>query len=80
MPNGIRNWCYADVTKFLKESGFVFYEQRAGSHEAWINLETEAVVEIQFHGNKVSFVLRTLETMIRQSKIDKSEWRKWASK
>jgi hypothetical protein len=57
----------------------IFFEERAGSHEAWINLTTEAVVEINFHGNKTAFVPRTLETMIRQSKIEKKEWRKWAS-
>ena len=78
MPNGIFNWCYDDVTAFLKEKGFIFLEERAGSHEAWLNKDTEAIVEINFHGNKHSFVPRTLETMIRQSKIDKKEWRKWA--
>ncbi len=77
MTRGLFNWCYSDVIAFLKENGFEYFEDRKGSHEAWINRTTNAVVEIQFHGQK-SFVPRTLETMIRQSKIDKKEWRKWA--
>ena len=77
MPNGLFNWCYSDVTKFLKEKGFEFLETRKGSHEAWINKNTQAIVEINFHGTK-SFPPRTVETMIRQSKMDKKEWRKWA--
>ena len=54
-----------------------FLENRKGSHEAWINKNTQAIVEINFHGTK-SFPPRTVETMIRQSKMDKKEWRKWA--
>lgn len=79
MPRGLFNWNYSDVIAFLKESGFEYFEDRKGSHEAWVNKETGAVVEIQFHGQK-SFVPRTLETMIRQSKIDKKVWRNWASR
>ncbi len=77
MPNGLFNWSYKDVVAFLKENDFEFLEQRKGSHEAWKHRITDDVVEINFHGSK-SFVPRTLETMIRQSKIDKKEWRKWA--
>lgn len=78
MPNGLFNWTYKDVTKFLKENGFEFKNELKGSHEAWINLSTQAVVEINVHAQK-TFLPRTLETMIRQSKIDKKVWRKWAS-
>ncbi len=78
MPNGLFNWTYKDVTAFLKENGFVFDKELKGSHEAWYNQETQAIVEINFHGQK-SFPPRTLETMIRQSKLDKKVWRKWAN-
>ena len=78
MANGLSNWSYKDVTEFLKENGFEFLEYRKGSHEAWINRATNAVVEINVHGAK-SFVIRTLETMIRQSKIDKKVWREWTN-
>ena len=77
MPKGLFNWCYDDVIDFLKENKFHFFENRKGSHEAWINIKTQAVVEIQFHGRK-SFRPKTLESMIRQSKLDKKLWKKWA--
>jgi predicted RNA binding protein YcfA (HicA-like mRNA interferase family) len=76
MAKGLSNWCYKDVCGFLKEYRFEFLEYRKGSHEIWINQTTNAVVEINVHGSK-SFVIRTLETMIRQSKIDKKVWREW---
>lgn len=76
MPNGLSNWSERDVVDFLKEHGFVFYELRKGSHYAYINKTTMKVVEINVP--KDSYVPRTLETMIRQSGLDKKEWRKWA--
>lgn len=80
MAKGIFNWNYADVTEFLKENGFVFFEQREGSHEAWTHPQMNAVVVVNFHGNKKSFPPRTFETMVRQSRIDKKVWRAWASR
>lgn len=77
MPKGIFNWTYDDVVDFLKENGFQFFENRKGSHEAWINRNIQAVVDIQFHGRQ-SFRPKTLESMIRQSKLDKKFWKKWA--
>ncbi|GEM_PF-399352 len=71
MPKGVFNWCYDDVIYFLKENDFKFFENRKGSHEAWINIKTQAVVDIQFHGRK-AFRPKTLESMIRQSKIEKN--------
>jgi len=79
MPRGLLNWSYKDVTEFLKDHGFEFKENKKGSHEAWIHNETQAIVDINFNGSK-EFPPRTLETMIRQSKLDKKEWRMWASK
>jgi len=77
MPRGLFNWCFRDVTRFLKANGFEFKGYLKGSHESWVNKSTNATVEINFHGNK-SYPPRTLETMIRQSKIDKKKWRKLA--
>ena len=79
MLKGIKNWKYKQVIKFLKDNGFVFSHQLSGSHEKWINKETDCIVEINKHGSK-EFLPRTLETMIRQSGIDKKTWKKWASK
>jgi len=79
MPHGLFNWNYREVIDFLKENGFEFGNQKDGSHEAWINKKTQAIVDINFHSSK-SFPPRTLETMIRQSKINKKVWRDWASR
>ncbi len=75
MPNGLKNWSYRDLIKFLKENKFIFHKELAGSHEAWVCLETQAIVNV----NKTSsaYPPRTLETMIRQSKIVKKVWRNW---
>ena len=79
MPNGLQNWCYKDVAGFLKEHGFVFKDNRKGSHEAWINTETQAIVIVMFHG-QAAIKVGTLESIIRQSKLDKKVWRDWAGK
>lgn len=78
MPRGLRNWNYKDVIKFLKENGFTFYEERDGSHEAWVKsvAEKEAyVVEVNFIKGAKAYPPKTLETMIRQSGIEKKKWR-----
>jgi predicted RNA binding protein YcfA (HicA-like mRNA interferase family) len=76
MPRGLDNWSYKNVCEFLKEKGFSFLEYKKGSHEAWLNRETNAIVDIDFHASK-SFPIRTLETMIRQSGIAKKVWYEW---
>ncbi len=80
MPRGLDNWTYRDIADFLRDHGFSFHEERKGSHEAWINAETNAIVELNFHGNNHAYPIRTIETMIRQSKIEKKRWRDWANK
>lgn len=72
------NWSYKDVITFLKKKEFTFYKERKGTHEAWISADGKAVVEINV--TKKSYPPLTLLTMIRQSCIDRKEWRKWASK
>jgi predicted RNA binding protein YcfA (HicA-like mRNA interferase family) len=82
MPRGLNNWKYTNVINFLKEHGFLFHEHKKGSHEAWIgNINgVNTIVEVNFiQGNK-SYPPRTIETMIRQSTINKKEWKKWYSK
>jgi predicted RNA binding protein YcfA (HicA-like mRNA interferase family) len=80
MPRRLNNWTYRDLTDFLKENGFSYFEPVKGSHEAWIKLgengEPDRIVEVNFTHS--SYPLRTLKTMIRQSGIDQQEWIKWA--
>lgn len=82
MPNGLRNWSYKDVTEFLRKNSFSFYEYRKGSHEAWIKEDgtlNPPIVEVNFIQKSECYPQRTLETMIRQSRIDEKIWREWAS-
>lgn len=82
MPRRLKNWGYSDVIGFLKTKGFGFYGYKKGSHEAWIgNINgKEVIVEVNFIEGGKSYNLRTLETMIRQSTIDKKEWINWTSR
>lgn len=80
MPNGLSNWTYKDVTSFLSENDFVFHKYIGGSHEYWIRQKDETIIDVNKITHSESYRLRTLETMIRQSKIDKKEWRKWAGR
>jgi len=81
MVNRLFNWTYRDVTNFLKEHDFNFYEALKGSHESWIKLtengEPDRIVEVNF--THCSYPVKTLKTMIRQSGIPQEEWIKWAS-
>ena len=80
MTNILYNWTYRDVTRFLKENGFRYFEPLRGSHEAWIKLgangEPKRIVEVNLA--KKSYKPKTLKTMIRQSGITQNEWIKWA--
>lgn len=80
MTRRLYNWKYRDVIGFLKEYGFCFTKELAGSHEAWIkygkNGEPDRRVEVNVtHG---SYPIKTLKTMIRQSGIDQKDWIEWA--
>lgn len=82
MPRGLRNWTYRDVTDFLRDHGFTFFEEREGSHEAWIRRDSngkEFVVEVDFKQGGKAYPPLTLLTMIGQSGIERREWRRWAS-
>jgi len=77
----LNNWSYRNVTDFLKENGFSFFEELRGSHERWIKRGSDSTpdhrVEVNFtHGE---YPVKTLKTMIRQSGIHQKEWIKWIS-
>lgn len=77
MTRRLHNWSYRNVTDFLKEHGFSFFEELA----AWIKIgkdnEPDRIVEVNFtHG---SYSPKTLKIMIRQSGIPQDEWIKWAN-
>jgi len=79
MVRRLRNWSYSNVIEFLRENGFSFFKELAGSHEAWIKIgdngEPDRIVEVNFTHR--SYPVKTLKTMIRQSGIHQDEWIKW---
>jgi hypothetical protein len=80
MTRKLNNWSYQDVTDFLKENGFSFFEELKGSRQAWIKLqeggEPDRIVELNFRGGNYSE--RTMKNIIRQSGIVETDWTEWA--
>lgn len=72
MPNGLRNWTYKDLSKFLKSRNFKLDYMKKGSHEFWINREKDKIVNV--NRTNATYPIKTLETMITQSGIPKKEW------
>jgi predicted RNA binding protein YcfA (HicA-like mRNA interferase family) len=81
MVRRIFNWTYKDVTIFLKENGFTFHEYLGGSHERWIKRDENGGIDraVEVNIPKGSYPPKTLQTMIKQSGIDKMIWIKWGN-
>ena len=79
MPKSLCNWTHRDVTGFLQQKGFSFFEDVDGVGQAWLNFhdsgEPDRVVEIKFVD--VFYKAKALKRMIRQSGIPEEEWLKW---
>ena len=80
MTRRLHNWTYRDVTDFLKENKFSFFEELKGSHQSWAKFgkdgEPETLVELNFRHD--SYPVRTLKEIIRQSGIPEKAWIEWA--
>lgn len=61
-----------EVTAVLSKHGFVCVSQ-SGSHQKWRNAKTLSVAIVPFHKGK-QLSQGTLYSIIRSSKIDKSEF------
>jgi predicted RNA binding protein YcfA (HicA-like mRNA interferase family) len=74
MPNGLMNWTFDDVVKFLKKHHFI-YNYTKGSHYFYIGLQGGASrqVVVPFHGKK-TIKPRTMRSIILQSGISKETW------
>lgn len=74
MPNGVMNWTFDDVVKFLKKHNFVYNYTKA-SHYFYIGTydSKSRQVSVPFHG-KSAIKPRTLKSIIAQSGISKEEW------
>jgi hypothetical protein len=73
-------WTYRDVTKFLGEKGFDFYED-LGHSQTWVKLqrngEPDRFVEIKF--TQGFYTPKAMRKMIHQSGIVEDEWNKWVT-
>jgi hypothetical protein len=72
-------WTYRDVTKFLEEKGFEFYEDMEHT-QSWVKLqrngEPDTFVEIKF--TQRFYSPKAIEKMVRLSGISEEEWNEWA--
>ena len=78
MPRKINDWSYQHVTDFLKEHGFVFFDELKG-RRVWTKLqddEPERFVELSISSEKYS--AKTMKSIIRQSGIVEKDWIDWA--
>lgn len=74
MPKGIRNWTYRDVKEFLIKHNFQ-YHYANGSHHYYVgHIRHIRIVTVPFHGKNKSIKPRTMNSIITQSGIEKSEW------
>jgi hypothetical protein len=81
MTRRLHNWDYRNITDFLKENGFSFFKELAGSHETWIKHGEDAtpdrIVEVNFTSGE--YHVLTLKLIIRQSGIPQDKWIDWAA-
>ena len=83
MARGLNGWSYKDVVAFLRDHEFFFSHPKFGSHEAWVRIDPggkQFVVEVNFLQGGKTYPTLTLLTMIRQSGVDRKEWRQWVSR
>lgn len=75
MPRGLHNWTFIEVSKFLKSHGFVQHGKPKGSHFHYkkISAGKSYLVVLAFHGSQ-SIPRGTMNSIVRQSGIDKSVW------
>jgi len=80
MPRKLNNWSYQHVTDFLKDHGFVFFEELKG-RRVWTKLENgEPVRFVELSIKSKKYVAKTMKSIIRQSGIVVEDWIEWAGK
>lgn len=59
---------YRDIIKILKKLGFEFHRQAAGSHEIWLNPDTNRFTTIPNHSGDMPE--GTLKAILKQADIN----------
>jgi hypothetical protein len=79
MVRTLSKWTYRDVTDFLQQKGFSFFEDVESVGQAWMsfhdNGEPDRVIEIRV--TRGFYKSKALKRIIRQSGIPEEEWLKW---
>lgn len=75
MPNGLNNWRFVDVKRFLTENNFRLNHVE-GSHYIFIGVCNKEIKQVcvPFHGAK-SIHSKTMKSIILQSGIPQKEWK-----
>jgi len=63
---------YREITRKLKEQGFAFDRQAAGSHEIWYNKSTKRYTTLVNHPGEMPE--GTLRAILKQAGIDPDEF------
>jgi predicted RNA binding protein YcfA (HicA-like mRNA interferase family) len=74
MPNGMFNWTFDDVVRFLKDNGFT-HNHTEGSHFYYVGNHAGQIwqVSVPFHGSR-ALKPRTMNSIIKQSGLAKKTW------
>ncbi|NNJ84878.1 MAG: type II toxin-antitoxin system HicA family toxin [Gammaproteobacteria bacterium] len=68
----LAGFSYRQIVKKLRESGFSFNRQAAGSHEIWYNPETDRYTTIPNHSGDIPE--GTLRAILKQAGINPEEF------
>jgi len=68
----LSGFTYRMIIKILKQFGFEFYRQAAGSHEIWYNSQTNKFTTIPNHNGDMPE--GTLRAILRQADVDVDEF------
>ena len=78
MARRLNNWSYQDVTDFLKENRFSFFEE-LDDHQVWVKLQRGRPVRfVEFDFRSGKYPVETMEDIISQSGIVEKDWIEWA--
>jgi predicted RNA binding protein YcfA (HicA-like mRNA interferase family) len=70
----LAGFSYIKATKKLRNCGFIFYRNAAGSHEIWVNPKTSLYTTIPNHPGDLPE--GTLRAILKQAHIDPEDFLK----
>jgi len=81
MPSKSQCWTYEDITSFLKENGFEFFEEIEGLENAWMsyknNGEPKSIVQVPYI--ELFCSPKQFQKIVNASGIAEDKWHEWRS-